>query len=87
MLYHKGIVTCRLEPAIIITFGVKLIVFVEFTPVVSLLLVKEQPVMMEGQNCIVDCPVPRAFSDASLIKKNNVSGVPVPPPQGLVIAN
>lgn len=84
-LYQKGIVTCRLDPASIDTFGTKLINFVEFIPVVSLLLVSEQPDMTEGQNWIVDVPVPREFEEGSLMKNVSVSGVPVPPPHGFVI--
>ena len=49
------------------TVGVKLIVLLEFAPVTRLELPYEHEVITEGQNCIVDCPVPKTVLDASLI--------------------
>lgn len=43
--------------------------------------------MTDGQNWIVDCPVPSTLDDASLIDTKMFSAAPVPPPQGLVIVN
>jgi hypothetical protein len=65
---QMGRVTWRVLPAMRGTLGVKLMVLVELVPVTRLLLLQEQPVMREGQNWTVDCPVPRVLLLASLMK-------------------
>ena len=87
VLNQRGMVTCRLVPAMRATLGTKLMVLVELTPVVRLVLPKVHPVITEGQNCTVDCPVPSVLLEASLMKTMMFSAAPVPPPQGFVIAN
>jgi hypothetical protein len=87
VLNHRGIVTCRLLPAIKGTVGIKVMLLVELAPVVKLVLLNEHPVIIEGQNCTVDCPVATVLLEASLINTMMFSAAPVPPPQGLVITN
>lgn len=74
-------------PAIRGTVGVKLSVLLEFAPVTRLLLASEHEVIIEGQNWMVDCPVPSTLLDASLMDTRMFSAAPEPPPHGLVIVN
>ena len=67
---HKGMVTWRVLPPMSGTIGVKLIALVELAPVMKLLLLREQEVIIDGQNWMVDCPVPNTFDEASLIDTN-----------------
>jgi len=50
VLNQRGMVTCRVLPAIRGTVGVKEIVLLELAPVMRLLLAREHELITEGQN-------------------------------------